>query len=181
MADDETVGLFFLVIIGVPIGLVLIAHRVFGSRWKAAGKESERMALKYGAEDDLWYRYRSSGLPESRIRSRSNPNFGKTPEGLQVVDEAKVKIAAADPRMAFDTTTSVLVYERITETFGGLGRSFNLMAHRIYRNESGEYFLVIASRHAEPTYVKHLPREQAMNAFRDDPEAFRKEFGDGGR
>ena len=84
--------------------------------------------------------------------------------------------------MAFDTTTSVLVYERMTAT-GWEPRlsDRNLMVHRIYRNRSGEYFLVIAGRDAEPPYVSHLSREQAMNAFRDDPEAFRREFGDRGR
>jgi hypothetical protein len=84
--------------------------------------------------------------------------------------------------MAFDTTTSVLVYERMTATGQQLGlRPHNLMAHRIYRNQSGEYFLVIASRDAEPPYVTHLSRDRAMIAFRDDPEAFRREFGDRGR
>jgi hypothetical protein len=63
MADDETVGLFFLVTIGVPIGLALIAHLVFRSRWKAASKESARMAWKHLAEDYLWYTFGQVGFP----------------------------------------------------------------------------------------------------------------------
>ena len=46
---------------------------------------------------------------------------------------------------------------------------------RIYRNPAGSYFLVIGSHEGNP-YITLLSRRRAMNALRDAPEIFVREF-----
>ena len=46
---------------------------------------------------------------------------------------------------------------------------------RIYRNPAGNYFLVLGSHEGNP-YITLLSRRRAMNALRDAPDIFAREF-----
>ena len=92
--------------------------------------------------------------------------------------ERRVRHASPDPRFAMDMKTAIVVHER--RTTSGAGRQAYDVFHRILRNPSGQYFLHIYSPDEDASHIEWLPRERAMNALRDDPEAFRREFGEQG-
>jgi molybdopterin-guanine dinucleotide biosynthesis protein A len=85
--------------------------------------------------------------------------------------------SAADVRSSYSGRAAIVVYEFDDEPKVGNRRTIHpLTIHRVFRNEYGEYFLFISG---DPPYVTHLSRERAVNALREDKDAFVREFGDG--
>jgi hypothetical protein len=83
--------------------------------------------------------------------------------------------SASDARSSYTGRAAVVVYEFDDEPKAGNRRTIHpLTIHRVFRNEYGEYFLFISG---DPPYVTHLSRERAMNALREDTDAFEREFG----
>jgi hypothetical protein len=78
--------------------------------------------------------------------------------------------ASVDARFRFDPATAVLVQEQEE-----CREADAVQSQRIYRNDVGEYFLFIC-KSGESGYLKHLPREQAMNALRSNQLVFQREF-----
>jgi hypothetical protein len=90
------------------------------------------------------------------------------------IDEAfrSHNVASADPVLNSNPDTAVLLREQEECREGDA-----IQSHRIYRNESGEYFLFVC-KSGEKGYLTHLTRQRAMNALRSDRSLFRREFPD---
>lgn len=77
--------------------------------------------------------------------------------------------------MSYDGKSAKIVLERVDfgQRLSLRGPRNQLILHRIFRNEFGEYFVFISG---ERPFVEHLTPERAMNALRANPKAFEREF-----
>ena len=81
-------------------------------------------------------------------------------------------VSSGDPRLCFSPSSALLVRER--EEVRGES-AICVQTHRIYRNDSNEYFLFFCTA-GEPGYLTHLTKDRARDALRSDPAIFRREF-----